>query len=470
VGVTTRLHAASAALLLPALTYAPLAGTVLLAVWLAFARPRRPAAARVPALALAAVVTVLGAWHGGPWNAGGWSSLAMPVAAAAALAWGLLRLDAAAYPAAAAATGVGGAITALALTAAAVLGGAGAAAAGAAIEQATVLALRPSNSAALALALAAGSALCWLGGWPTRALGASGAAAALLLTMLTGSRSGFVAAVVAALTLVALGLGHLLARGPRSRGVEAGRRRARAATLLVAGAAVLLLAGLQALLLPPGPLARGWPTPWPSVDGGVARDPGAPATEPALLARLRKLEGSADPSGGRWRAWAVAGEVIAARPLLGYGFDALERVYAPAAAGLPNPPPHPYHRVLSLLLQGGALLTAAVLALVASLVLRLLRAALSGPDAPPGATGASTAGVAGTVAAITTGLLAAELLNPSLHLPNVAGVAVVVTILAIPTMGAVPAASGAAVAAAGEASAAAVASTASEPSAERLTA
>ena len=410
-GVWARLHTASALTLLPVLALAPVAGGVLLAAWLASTRPQRPPASRDAALVLTAAVALISVWHG-IFGEASWAAVVWPLLLGAALAVAITRLEAVAHRAAAVTAGLGAAGTALVFAISALVE-----AAGSGFDQVGSAGLHPSGTAALALALVAGSALAWRGGWPERLLGTAGVAAALVLLVLTGSRVGLagLAAMTAALGLLVAG--RLLARAHRPR----------SGTLVVAGGVVALLIGAQAMLMAPERLAPWWLPSWERVivtnevetvdDAAGAAADGARGI--ALLARARQLQDPLGASGGRLAAWKLAREMIAQRPLLGYGFDAIERVYAPGAASeLSAALAHPHHGVLTMMLQGGTLLAVAVLTLLASLGLRLLRAALRGDV------------VAAVATVVLAALMAVELLHAVLRTPNVGGVVLVVMIMA----------------------------------------
>jgi hypothetical protein len=371
-----------------------------LAVWLALAQPHRPAPTRDAALVLAAVIAVVAVVHGGSWP----TVLAVVVAGAAAAA-AIVRLDATATREAAVAAGLGAAATAIGLAG---WGFAEAQATGfAQISPATV---HPNATAALALGLAAGSALAWRGGWLLRGLGVAGVGASLVLVVLTGSRGGLVGLMLAMAMLLLLALGRALALA----------RRPLAGTITAAGGAFVLLIGLQSLLMAPERWADWWASMWATGNETVAE--ASPLSDLPLLERLARLRDPLGTSGGRLAAWKLAREMIAHRPVLGYGLDAVERVYAPGAASeLSHPLSHPHHGVLTLVLQGGTLFAVAVLTLLAGLGLRSTRAAVRG-DA-----------VAAIAAAVLVGLIGAELLDSVVRYGNVGGPALVVLLLATAT-------------------------------------
>lgn len=393
-GVWPRLHAALAIALVPLLAVTPAWGAGALVLWAALARPRRRAPSRDAALVLAAVVAAVALVHGRTWDAVAW-----PLLVAAALAAVIVRLDAAATRGATVATGLGAAATAVALAGVA-LGEALATG----FAQVATASYHPNATAAIALGLAAASALAFRGGWLERALGAVGLVASLALLVLTGSRGGVVGVVIALAAGVALALGFVLVRAGRGR-IGALTAGALVVALLVTTQALLLTPERWTALLPAGSLAR--------LDG---------AGEGILLERLARLADPLAASGGRVGAWTFARELIAHRPFLGYGFDAIERVYGPAAASeLANPLAHPHHGVLTMLLQGGALFAVAVLVLLGHLGARLVRAAVAGD------------GSAAVAVAALAGLVAAEMLDAVARTGQVGGLMLLALVLATAT-------------------------------------
>ena len=399
-GVRSRLHTASALTLAPTLALAPAVGAGLLALWLALARTRRAAPSRDAAFVLAAAVAVVGVVH-----ATAWGEALVTIAAGVAVAAAIIRIDATVTRTAAVAAGVGAAGAALGLAFVALRQ-----AATHGFTQAATGAYHPNATAALALALVAGSALALRGTWIARLAGAFGMGAGLVLLGLTASRGGLVGVAFAVGILTLLALARLLVRA----------RRRRAGALLAAGGALVLLVSLQALLMVPDRLEPWLPRVWSPAEvdavDSTERAPGA--TADALLDRLRRLEDPLGTSGGRHGAWKLAREMIATRPTLGFGFGAVQRVYAPGAASeLADPLAHPHHGILFMLLEGGALLTVAMLVLLGGFVWRLLRAAVRG-DA-----------VAAIVAAAFLGLVAMEMLDSVLRVGAIGGVALVALVM-----------------------------------------
>ena len=397
-GVGSRVHAAIAVALLPALALAPAVGGGVLAVWLVVGAARRPTGLRDAAVVVAASVALVAVWHGGEAL-----TVAVAIAAGAALAWAVVRLDALASAGTSAWAGVGAAATAVALAVVAV-----GEAAPRGFAQVATATHHPNATAALALALALGSALAWRGNVASRFAGAVGVVAALALLLLSGSRGGLVGLAVALATLALVGVAALLGR-------VVGRR---AATVVLASAALAPLIGLQALLMSPQAYAA-WTTNGATPIDAPAFDlPDALADLP-LVERLQRLRDPLGTSGGRLAAWKLAREIIAHRPLLGYGFGAVERVYAPGAASeLSHPLSHPHHGLLTLVLECGTLLATALLALLAIVGLRLARAALRG-DA-----------VAAVGLAVLAGFVAMEMLDAVLRFGNTGGVALAALVLA----------------------------------------
>ena len=397
-GVWSRLHTASAVALLPTLALAPVVAAGLLVLWLALARPLRTAKSRDAALVLAAVIAVVAIVHAGEW----WLVLAT-IAVGAALAAAVVRLDATVTRAAAVAAGLGAVGTALGLALAAF---SDASAQG--FAQVATAAYHPNATAALALALVAGSALAMRGAWIARLAGAIGVGAGLVLLVLTGSRGGLLGVAFAVGILALLALARLLALA----------KRPLAGAVLAAGGSLVMLVGLQALLMAPDRLAPWLPQVWSQGVEAVESTGRTTGADLPLVERLRLLEDPLGTSGGRLGAWKLAREMIATRPTLGFGFGAVQRVYAPGAASeLANPLTHPHHGILTMLLEGGALLAVAVLVLLGGFAWRLLRAAVHG-DA-----------VAGIVAAAFLGLVAMELLDSVLRVGAVGGVALVALVM-----------------------------------------
>ena len=399
-GVWSRIHATSAVALLPALAVAPALGAGLLAAWLVFSRPQRPAPSRDAALVLAVVVALVAMVHGD-----GWATVALTVTAGAVLAVAVMRLDAGTTRSSSVVAGLGAAAAALGLAVVA-LGEA----ASTGFAQVATATYHPNLTAALALALVGGSALALRGGWAQRSAGALGVVAALTLLVLTGSRGGLVGLAFALAVLGVVALARLLVLV----------RRPLVGSILATGATLVLLVGLQALLMAPDRLTPWLPDVWTRGVDAVenAALQGDVASAPPLVERLRRLQDPLATSGGRVGTWRLAHEMIATRPMLGFGFDAIERVYGPGAASeLSHPLAHPHHGILSMLLEGGALFTVAVLVLLGGLAWRLLAAAIRGDVA------------AALVVASFLGLVAMELLDSVLRVGAVGGVALVVLVM-----------------------------------------
>ena len=234
-------------------------------------------------------------------------------------------------------------------------------------------------------------------------------ASAILLLLLTGSRGGLlgVAATVTALVLIAAVRVLLLPRRPSvaDRGV------------LVA--MLIVVAAFQAVLGAPDRVASWLPS---RVEAGVTTTRStelATQRDASVFDRFRMLLEPLGESGGRLASWKLAREMIAHRPLLGYGFDATERVFAPGAdSELRNPLAHPHHGALTLLLDGGALLLVATLTLLAMVAWRLGRAAIRGDVS------------AGFALAVLVGLVVTEMLDSVLRFGQIGGPALVVLLLA----------------------------------------
>lgn len=393
-GVWPRLHAALAVALVPLLVVAPAVGAGALAAWAALARPRRRAGSRDVALVLLAVVAAVALVHGRTWL-----DLVGPVLGAAALAAVVVRLDAAARRDAGVALGQGAAATALGVAGAAL-----AEALANGFGQVATASFHPNAAAAMALGLAASSALALRGDGLERTLGGTGIAASLGLVVLTGSRGGVVGVAVAVAALAVLALARALARTGRTLGAV----RAAAVALLA------LLVGTQTLLLGTDR--------WSLLLPADALNAVGAAGDAAVFERLALLGDPLATSGGRVGAWTFARELAAHRPFLGYGMAAIEQVYAPAAsAELANPLAHPHHGVLTMVLQGGALFAVAVLALLLHLAGRLVRAAAHGDVA------------AGIAVAALAGLMAAEMLDAVARFGQVGGPMLLALVVAAAT-------------------------------------
>jgi len=380
----------------------PSLGIGVLLAWLMVSRPNRAAASLSAAVVLALAVAAVAMVHG--------SSLVTmmaTIAGGALAACAIIRLDAVATPGAANAAGIGAAGTALGL---AVVGLVDSFNSG--FAQVAPATHHPNATAAVSLALLAGSGLAWHGGAAARPIAVLGMASAILLLLLTGSRGGLlgVVATVMALGLIAVARVLLLPRRPSvaDRGV------------LVA--MLIILATFQAVLVAPERLAP-WLPLW--AEAGVTTTPStelATQRDASVFDRFRMLLEPLGESGGRLASWKLAREMIAHRPLLGYGFDAVERVFAPGAESeLSNPLVHPHHGALTLLLEGGALLLVATLTLLAMVAWRLGRAAIRGDVS------------AGLALAVLVGLVVTEMLDSVLRFGQIGGHALIVLLLATAT-------------------------------------
>ena len=401
-GIPARLHATSAVALAPAFAFAPVAGVALLTAWLILARPRRPSISRDAILVLAAAVTLIAMWHVP--STASWPAIAGMLLAGLMLGLALIRLDSVVHRAAAIAAGVGAAGTAGVIAVQGLLE-----VNSGAIGQFASANLHASGTAALALVLLAGSALAWRGRWAARALGTVGVGAGLVLIVLTGSRAGLAGLLIMLAVSLLLLAGRCIALTGRGQ----------ASVTVVCVATLLLLGGLQAVLMTPNRLDPWWSPMWGKVMDAMEAPAGERLGQLVLVDRMHQLVDPLKASGGRLAAWKLALEIIAPRPLLGHGFDAIGRLYAPAAASeLSSALSHPHHGFLILLLQGGTLLTVAVLAFLGSLGLRLIRAALQGD-------GAAFVGVA-----VLAGLVMMELVHSVLQSLSVAALSMVVMIMA----------------------------------------
>lgn len=226
----------------------------------------------------------------------------------------------------------------------------------------------PNLSAALALALAVATApglsestgktqASWLRSG-LRWLNLAGMISALPTIILTGSRSGLlgVAAVIIALIIV-FGC-HRLFRG-----------YPKAAVLTPVGVMLVLLMSVHILAMTPTELAkRSWTTLYESPVPGL--NTGSPTND--IAARFAELLSPRSASGTRVANWAVARQLIAERPLIGYGFvEALERFQYAARDGVLVPTMHPHNSVLMLALQGGGMLLSGAILLALAYGYRL---------------------------------------------------------------------------------------------------
>jgi hypothetical protein len=397
-GVRSNVHTACALLVVPALVLVPVAGLGLVALWLLLGRARRRAGTREAAAIVAAIGTAVAIMHAASWQAALW-----PAITSVAVAAMLVRLDAVAARETAIVLGLGAVATAVGIVIASLFESGPLAA-----VNVDTMTFHRSATAALALVLAAGSSLAWRGSVASRWLGSIGVVAAVVVLLSTDSRSGFVGFLVALAVLGLIGLGRVTAL--------AGSRRAGVA--FAAGGAVVVLVAVQVVLIAP---AHDASTLMARVTGDLAtRGMGWGArTDESLLNRLQQLDDPIRASAGRLAAWKLTHEMIAERPLLGHGFDAVERLYAPRADDeLWLALGHPHHAILIMVLQGGTLFAAAVLTLLAGIALRLVRAAVEG-DAS-----------AAMAAAVLAGLVAAEFLNAVTRVGIVGGPALVVLLMA----------------------------------------
>ena len=370
-----RLHAALALLLVPTLVVSLPAGAVVLVAWaiVGVASRLAPAAAAMTVAAL--VAAVVGVVHA--------PSVVFAVAAvasAATLGWVWRRMGATVDASAAAWVGVGAAATAVAIAGASL-----AQALASGFAQTQVASTHPNLTGAMALALGAASALAvrrfgWLG-W---ALATLGVAASLGTVLLTGSRGTGVGVVLGALALVVIGLAWVLAR-----------RRPLAATVVAFGGPLLLLVAFQAIAFSPQRADAWWPRTVATVGDAMGVDESTP-----IGRRFLDLREPMGQTGGRLVNWRVTRELIAVRPFLGFGLDAVHSVYRNEALFRTSTPlAHPHHGPLTLALQGGALLLVAVAALVLTVGWSLAGAAVRGD------------GVAAVVLAFGVGVVGADLLD-----------------------------------------------------------
>jgi O-antigen ligase len=239
----------------------------------------------------------------------------------------------------------------------------------------------PNVSSGLAFALAGGSALAMRLGRAGSGAALLGVAAAFVVVVASGSRGGLAALAVAGVALALVLAGRVL-----------GARRVGVRVAVVATAGLLLLGGTQWMFMNASLVAPQWSAAWSETAAAIGVS--AEARELPLVARLDRLKEPLSTSGGRVGTWLLVREMIAARPVLGYGFDAVTRVFALGAESeLTNPLVHPHSGYLVAALQGGALLLVAALAAVGSLVLRVVRRAVTG-DAVASLVLATAAGIA----------------------------------------------------------------------------
>jgi O-antigen ligase len=305
---------------------------------------------------------------------------AVAVAAAAAIGWVWRRVGATVDAASAAAFGLGAAATAVGL-------------AGASLEEALasgfaqthVATTHPNVTGAVALALGAASTLAARRGGALGVLVAVvGVAAALGVVVLTGSRGTGVGVVLGVAALGVVALARWL-----------GRRRPLAATVLALGGPLVLLVAFQAVAFSPTRADAWWPRTVTVVADALGVDDSTP-----LGQRMLQLQNPMGATGGRLINWRVTRELIAVRPFLGFGFDAVHTVYRNEALFRTSTPlHHPHHGPLTMALQGGSLLLVAVAALVLAVGWGLAGAAVRGDW------------VAAVVLAFGVGVVGADLLD-----------------------------------------------------------
>lgn len=164
----------------------------------------------------------------------------------------------------------------------------------------------------------------------------SGIALGLAAIIYSGSRGAYLGLAVSLAVLAAYQL-----------------RISRSAGVVVGVVALSIVVALSALLLAPNAISP-------------------------LLERFTELDDPLDPV-GRTTMWVLALELIQNRPFLGYGFGAWSH-----AATMIEPSfrvdrsPHPHNLYLQLWVDGGALLTVAVMGFAAQIVRTLHRVAISG--------------------------------------------------------------------------------------------
>ncbi len=360
------LRAALALTLVPALVVAPGLGAVAALVLGLLGRPARAAPSRAAVLVLGVVLTIVTLSH---------TSIRTSSVAVLALVWSgmwtLARLDAVANRAVARLVGVGTSATALALAIIALVR-----AASSGFSQVSAATHHPNATAALALVLVAGAPLAWGTSALQRVLAIGGVGGGFVVLVLSGSRGGLVG-LLATLTMFAVVMltARIAARFAAARAPDL-------AVVGVVGAGCLMLLGAQVTFVAPDRMASAW-----TVVAAGSLDLGPDQDREGrwpLLQRLRQLEQPLGTSGGRLAAWKLAREMIAERPLLGYGFDAIEKVFAPGARrDLAEPLTHPHHGFLTLLLEGGSLLLVATIAFVGgSLRVRLAGRSAATPWPP----------------------------------------------------------------------------------------
>ncbi len=242
----------------------------------------------------------------------------------------------------------------------------------------------PNVAAGIGIALAGAAALSWGYGRCGRVAASAGVIAALLLVVVSGSRSGVVGLAVAGAAVLAW---TIMRRWNRDV-----RRPGRAAALIVVAAAGGL-GLLQAVVFDPATF--GLPRTAGAVSlSGVTVDGAAGESVATRLASL------ADPwraAGARIANWRVARQIAGDRPFLGYGFESALDVYRSATQrSLMVTNSHPHNSLLLALLQGGTVFVTALLFGIVTFAWRLTRRAVVGDRA------------AAIVASALIGVLAAD--------------------------------------------------------------
>lgn len=227
----------------------------------------------------------------------------------------------------------------------------------------------PNLSAALAIALAGSTALGLTTvdnsrkhlSWQLfahRWFYVGGIVVAIPTIVLTGSRSGLLgAAGMIGAVAVVITCQRLFTARPRI---------AATAPLVML---VMLFLSMQVLAMAPTERARqAWETLYNAPIPGL--DTGSPIDD--ITVRFSELLNPRSASGTRVANWTVARQLIADRPLLGYGYvDALQAYQLTTRDRVLVPNAHPHNSGLMLALQGGALLLAAASLLALAYLYRL---------------------------------------------------------------------------------------------------
>lgn len=226
----------------------------------------------------------------------------------------------------------------------------------------------PNMSAALVFALAAVTAPGLSGyagrgqssglGSILRWLRLAGIISALPTIVLTGSRSGLVGVAAALVAFVVVISCHYLLRGiPK------------VAVLAPVVVMLALLVTVHTLAVTPTARARqSWSTLYEAPVPGLGT--GSPTDD--IAARFAELSNLRSASGTRVANWAVARQLVAERPLFGYGFaEALQTFQREARDRVLIPTTHPHNSALLLALQGGGMLLAAAMLLALTYGYRL---------------------------------------------------------------------------------------------------